>query len=110
MPDVYISIPNPKVQEGSSFTATAYFRENGTATAPTTAKYRIDDLTNDTVVTDWTPLTPAASIEITITATENGISSDCRFEKKQLTVASDPDTSTQKRNIAVWKVNNIRGF
>ena len=105
---VYISIPDTQVQEGSSFTATAYFRTSGTATAPTTAKYRVDCLTTGLELTDWTALTPAASIDITLTATHNAIQDQTnKTEKKQLVVASDPGTSTQTRSIVVWKVKNI---
>lgn len=111
MPDVFIQIPKPFTREGSSFTATARFRNGATAEAPTTAKYRVDCLTTGAVLADWTSLSVAASIAIPITATHNAIQDQCnRVEQKQLTVASDPDTSTQTRSTAVWKVENIRGF
>ena len=111
MLDTYIQIPNPKVKEGSSFTATAYFRSAGAASAPTAAKYRVDCLTTGKTLTDWTTLTPAVSNSITLTATHNAIQDQSNmFEKKQLTVASDPDTSTQTRDTMVYKVENIRGF
>lgn len=111
MPNVYIQIPQPRTREGSSFTATARFRNGATAEAPTTAKYRIDCLTTGVVVADWTSLSAAASINIPITATHNAIQNQSnRSEQKQLTVASDPDTSTQTRESVVWRVENIRGF
>lgn len=109
MTDIFIQIPQLKQQEGSSFTATAYGRNGQTAEAPTTAKYRLDCLTTGTKLTDWTTLTPAASMAISITSTENAIQDQSnRFEKKQLTVAANPDTATQYRAVAIWKVENIR--
>lgn len=111
MPDIYIKIPKPTIKEGSSFTATAYFRSDAAGAAPTTAKYRVDCLTTGKNLTGWTSLTPAASINITITATENAIQAQSnRIEKKQLTIAGDPDTSIQTRETITWNVENIRGF
>lgn len=111
MPDTYIKIPFLKQQEGSSFTATAYFRNADAAEAPTTAKFRLDCLTTGKVLQDWTTLTPAASISISITATHNAIQNQSnRFEKKQLTVSSNHGTATQHRETAQWMVENIRGF
>ena len=113
MTDIYIKIPYFKQREGSSFSATAYGRNASTdaAEAPTTAKYRVDCITTGKVLTDWTTLTPASSMAISITATENAIQDQAnRFEKKQLTVAANPDTATQYRAVVTWKVENIKNF
>ena len=108
MTDVYVSIPVTKTQEGSSFNATAYFRSGGSASASTTAKYRVDCLTTGKELQDWTTLIPALSISIPITATFNAIQWQTnRFEKKQLIVASDPGETDQTRDKVVWKVENI---
>lgn len=108
---VYIKIPQLTVKEGSAFTATSYFRSGEAASAPTTASYRVDCLTTGKVLTDWASLTPAASIAISISPTENAIQNVAnRDEIKQLTVARDPDTATQERESVTWKVENIRGF
>ena len=108
MTDVYIHIPVTKVQEGSSFNATAYFRLAGTASASSTAKYRVDCLTTGKELTDWTSLTPATSISIAITATHNAIQSQANTrERKQLIVASDPGESDQTRDKVTWMVENI---
>jgi len=109
--EVFINTPQLAFKEGSAFTATAYFRDNDTALAPTTASYRVDCLTTGKVLTDWTTLTPAASIAISITPTENAIQDDSnRTEKKQITVSADPDTTTQVRGTVTYKVQDIRGF
>jgi hypothetical protein len=108
---VGIQIPKPRVNEGSSFNATAYFRTAGDAVTPTNAYYRIDNLTGCSVVKDWTSLTPATSISIAITSTYNALVSQCnRIEKLQLTVDSDHGLSTQVRESVVWEVANVRGF
>lgn len=112
MPDVFLFIPKHKVHEGTTFTANAKFRSSANAAqAPTTAKYRVDCLTTGKKITDWTSLTAAASIDITITATHNAIQNAGNArEKKQLTVTSDPDLSTQTRSKVVWHVTNNRAF
>ena len=111
MTDTYLYIPNPKVKEGSSFTATVYFRSGKSSDTPSTAKYRVDCLTTGKNLTAWTSLTPATSVNISITPTENAIQySENKTEKKQITVAADPDTSTETRSVAIYKVENIRGF
>lgn len=109
--EVYIKIPQLSFKEGSAFTATAYFRDGDAANAPTTAKYRIDCLTTGKNIKDWTTLSVAASIAISITATDNAIQDQSnRFEKKQITVAADPDGAGQVREAITYKVENLRGF
>lgn len=114
MPDlIAIQIPRPRVREGSAFTATVYFRDRATkaADAPDAIKYRIDNLTTGEAVQDWTSVSPAANVSISITAIHNAIRAQCnRSEKVQLTVAADPDTSGQVRESIAWEVQNIRGF
>ena len=109
MTDVFISAPMARFKEGSSFTATAHFRDSSNAAeVPTTSSYRIDCLTTGKEITDWTSLTPAVSNSIAITATENAIQNQTNTtEKKQLTVAANPDGATQVRDTIEWKVVNI---
>lgn len=111
MTDTYVTTPAKTFKEGSGFTATAYFRVGDVGTAPTTAKYRVDCLTTGKNLTGWTSLTVGESISISVTPTENAIQdASNRVEKKQLTVAADPDTSSQTRDSVTWMVENIRGF
>ena len=111
MPDVFIKMPNTEILEGSSFIAQANFRDGETGTAPTTADYRIDCVTTGKNIKGWTSLTPAASIDITITATDNALQDQgLKIEKRQITVSADRGTSTEKRNIISYHLKNIRGF
>ena len=113
MTDIYIQIPYFRQNEDSSFTATAYGRNASTdaAEAPTTAKYRVDCITTGVTLQDWTTLSVSTSMPISITSTFNAIQDNSnRFEKKQLTVAANPDTATQYRAVVTWKVENIRNF
>ena len=110
MPETYIQVPKPLVDERSSFNATSYYRSSGTASAPTTAAYRIDCVKTGTVIKAWTTLTPAASISIPVTSNENRIIDRCNDnEKRQITVAADKDTTTETRDRIEYIVEN-RGW
>ncbi len=112
MTDVHIQIPDPFINEASSFTATAYFRVNGAASAPATnAKYRIDNLQTGSQVVDWTALTPAVSISIPITSAHNKILNNSnRIEKIQLTVAADRGETNATYGTVTWNIENIYGY
>jgi hypothetical protein len=108
---VAIQIPRTTVKEGSAFTATAYFREDGDESTPTNVYYRLDNLTTGERIADWTSVSAAANVSISVTATHNAIRSQCnRFEKMQLTVAADHELATQIREAVSWEVENVRGF
>lgn len=110
---VAISIPRLRVNEGQAFTATAYFRTRSTAAAgtPTSVKYRVDCLTTQTELADWTSVTPSTSASIAITATHNAIQSDSNVtERKQLTVASDYGLATQAIESVTWEVLNLDSY
>ncbi len=107
---VAITLPKRKVNEKTSFSATSYYRNGDAAGSSTTAEYRVDCLTSGQELTDWTSLTPAASIAIAITPTENRIVDTWNLsERKQLTVSADRGLSTEGRESVTWKVKNILG-
>lgn len=111
MTDTYIIIPKTKVDEGTSFTATANFRLADAATTPTTARYRVDCATTGKAIRAWTDLTPASSIDITLTPDDNQIVSNTRHsERRQLTVETNTDLDTQTRERVFWSVKTIEEF
>ena len=110
---VEIQIPNTQVNEGQVFTATAYFRTQATkaASTPTNIYYRVDCLTTETVLVDWTVVsTPAGSNTITMTAAVNNIQDDDnKSERKQITVQADRALTTQAVGTRSWIVRNLDG-
>lgn len=109
--EIYVTLPAPEFPERSSFVSTVYFRDGNTATTPSAVKYRIDCLTTGENLKAWTSLTPGASINITVTASENAIQAQSNNkEKKQITVAAEPDTDGETRDYVTWKTKNIRGL
>ena len=112
MTDVHIQIPEPRVQEASSFSATAYFRSGGSASASaTSSSYRIDNLTSGKKMQDWTALTPAVSISIPITSAHNKIQNDQTLsERVQLIVASDRGQTNANYDSVTWTIENRYGY
>lgn len=111
---IEIQIPRRSWKEGSQLTATAYFRDRATqaADSTTTAEYRLDCLTTGKQILDWTTLTPAGSISITITGAQNVIQSDVnKYERKQLTVMANRGlASGQSTGVITYDVENLKGF
>jgi len=110
MDQVSIVIPRPSVKEDSAFVCTAYFRDRATqaSSVPTNIKYRLDCLTTDTVILDWTTVSAAASATISVTAAQNAIQNECNvYETKRLTVAGDYGLDTQVIETAIWNVTNL---
>jgi hypothetical protein len=59
----------------------AFKNRSGVAAVPTSARYRLDDEKSSTEILDWTSLTPASSIEITITPAQNALIDPTRDEE-----------------------------
>ena len=112
MTDVHVQVPDPIVKEASSFTATAHFRVDGAASAPSTnVKYRLDNLQTGTQVKDWTDVTPAVSVTISITSAHNKILNNSnRIEKMQLTVAADRGETNATYGTVTWDIENVYGY
>lgn len=115
---IEIQIPKTIVPEGTNFTATAYFRTRSTkaAATPTTVDYRVDDLTTDTVIKDWTTATPGTSVALTMDYAINKIQGSSvtyvgypKYQRRQLTVRADSGLSTQAIGTVSWRVKNVRG-
>lgn len=105
---IAISIPKTRWKEGSAFTATAYFRNRSTAAAdaPDAARYRVDCLTTRRTLLDWTALSPASSVSISIPTSFNAIQSGAnRYEIKQLTVEATDECVESIE----WRVENLYG-
>jgi len=110
---VEILLPKTRHNEGTNFTATAYFRDRATkaSSTPTTVHYRVDDLNGNTNITPWTSVSAAASVSISITPTMNAIQGQSnRIERKQLMVKADDGLSTQAIGSVIWQVKNLYGI
>lgn len=109
---------NARVNEASAFTLVASFFDDSvdvwSASTPTSAKYRIDRTGSNpgcwSEVAGWTTLTPATSISIPITATQNAIlNTYCNTEARQLTVKANDGLSTQVEETYRYSIVNLAG-
>jgi hypothetical protein len=110
---ISILIGEPQVAAGSAVAATVNFRTRSTASAstPSSIRYRVDCLTSKRQVINWTSVSAASSVSITIPGTSNGtIDSSNDLEQRQITVEADTGLSTQVKAAATWKVRTIRGY
>lgn len=103
------------VNEASAMTVRArFFNETGDLVAPTSARYLIRDLSNDRLVRDWTSLSPAATVDISVTASDNDLYSSGRhtrkFERRVVTVQADIDTPTQRTDEIEYWIRNLAGI
>jgi hypothetical protein len=76
--------------------------------APTTLRYRVDNLSTGATVLDWTSGTATSNQTITVTGTQN-TTSECGQQKMQLTVQADAGLSTVCVNTREWLVRNLAG-
>jgi hypothetical protein len=99
------------VPEGSETSFTVRFYTAGTLTAPTSIRYRVDDVYSEDNVVDWTTVTATATATISVAASLNVmIDEDRRVERKVLTVETDNGTSTARNGSAYYDVVNIIGI
>lgn len=100
------------VNERSRLQITMQFQDAAWALqVPTNIRYRIDDLTNCQVIQDWIDVTPASSVTVIVTPTQNAIIASCnRTERKELTVEANYGLDTQFTDTFDWQVRNIKGI
>lgn len=112
------------VNEGSAITFSVTFYDAGVATAPTTVRYRVDDVYSRKNVVDWTTVTTGATVSIAIAASLNTIIAENttsifwyralppyrNAERKVLTVEADNGTSTAFNGSAYYDVVNTIGI
>lgn len=92
----------------TAYLTVAFFDKTGAAAVPASATYRIDCLTTGTVILDDTALTPAASIEITITPTQNRIITAANAqETRRVTVKATYAGSEQDNREYDYQVKNL---
>lgn len=109
---IAFQLPEPRVKEGSAFQLPVYLRRRSTAAAatPTTIHWRLDCLTSETEVVDWTSVSAASSFTLSITGAHNAMQSQGNdVEVKQVTVMTDRDLSTQYLERVTYRVENLYG-
>ncbi len=101
------------VNEDSTCTFTAkFYSTNGNPFSPTSARYRVKNVTNNRVVLDWTALAVGGTeIDILIPASLNKILSNRNlYEEQALAVQAEPGADGQFTDEVVYRIKNLKAF
>jgi hypothetical protein len=99
------------VPEGSVASFTVRFYNDASLTAPTSIRYRVDDVYSEDNVVDWTTVAATATASISVAASLNVmIDEDRRVERKVLTVEANDGTSTALNGSSYYDVVNVIGI
>lgn len=97
-----------QVNEGSTaYLTVAFADKTGAPAVPASVNYRIDDITNNRVIRAVTALSPAASIEITLTPADNAISG-AAAETHRVTVTASYGASDALNSQYDYQVVNLQ--
>ena len=101
-----------KVNEKTSFRVTTTFLDDNNAVAtPSSARYRIDCLTNKQQILDWTAIgSLSTQVTINITSDQNAIINDANSEERKELVVESTNASGQASISNVrWDAVNLQG-
>lgn len=97
--------------EDTSFTLLVeLYDEDREALTPQTARYRIECLTSKSSIRSWTTLSAGPVLTIPVEPDDNVIVNERnRVERRQLTIQTDYDTTSQRVFTREWDVRNLQG-
>lgn len=101
-----------RVNEKSTAYLTITFRDKaGAAQAPTTASYRIDDVTSGQPVRDDTDIdAPGSTVELTLTVDDNALKNAyAAAEQRRVTVVAEYGAGDAVRAEYIYEVANLAG-
>lgn len=103
-----IAITAPeRIRESSALPVALRFLTAGVATAPTNARYRLDDPDSGCSKVDWTSITPADTASIVIPASANDCDSCRPIERRELIVQADVGLEGQYVESTIYDVANL---
>ena len=83
---------------------------NGVAQAPTSLSYRIDNVADGAEIRADTPITPAATVVITLTPADNTMQATTKStERHRVTVVADYGVDDDHNDEYVYTVRNLKG-
>jgi len=100
------------VREGSVCSIrTRFFDAQKAPVIPSTARYRLRDLTNNRTIVDWTEMTPDSYVDVQISPESNAIYRDnCSYQEHAFVVQADAGLATQWVDEVRYQVQNLRGY
>lgn len=95
-------------EDSTGYLTVAFLDKAGAPAVPSSVTYKIDCVTNDASVRIATALTPATSIEITLTPEDNKIIADANeYEVREITVSATFGVGDESHDSAQWRVKNL---
>jgi len=100
------------IREGSVCTIrTRFFNALSLPALPTTARYRLRDITNNRTVVDWTDVIPGTSVDVTILPESNAIYRDSvAYQEHAFVMQADSGLSTQWTDEVRYQIQNLSGY
>ena len=96
-------------EDTTAYLTVSFTDKDGNAAVPSSASYRIDCLTTGQEVKDDTALTPASSIEITLSAADNAIITQTNaIERRLVTVWATYAGSEGVKDEYEYNLQNMR--
>ncbi len=105
-----IPILKQDVAEKTTCWITAAFTDrNGDASIPTSLTYRIDDQESGTAIKAETSVTPASSVDIKVSPTENRIlNSANEYETREVTIHAEFGVDDEQNSSMLYRVINLQ--
>lgn len=100
------------VDEGSVCTIrTRFFNDIYAPTIPTTARYRLRDVTNNRTIVDWTDVTPSTYVDVTIAPESNAVyRNNVAYQEQAFVMQADAGQPTQWTKEVRYLVQNLKGY
>jgi hypothetical protein len=96
-------------EESTAFLSIGFYDKNNNLTTPSSVKYRLDCLTNNSEIRGWTGIAPASSVEITLDSTDNSIIDQGNFtEIRLVTIEAYYGVSDKLTETYQYLVKNLR--
>lgn len=110
---IAIQLPATRIDERTNLPVTARFRTRSTGadSAPTTAHYKLFNMSTRDTIKEFTSLTAAADISFTLDARDLKIGDPTHeMERIALTVVADKGLSTQVTKEVRFQIRNVGGW
>lgn len=97
-------------EKGTLYVTVKFYDLDDDLFTPTSADYRVDCLTSGYEIRDWTAITPATSVTVTLTGEDNRIV-DSRHSReiRQLVVRYVDEAGNEQKSQAQYRVDNLQG-
>ena len=95
-------------EESTGWLTATFLDKDGVAAVPSTVRYRVDCKTSGTAVRGWASVTPASSVEITLTPSDSAIHDATQeFEEHVVTVEATFGVDDEANAEYTYHVKNL---